>query len=152
MNQNLIEVMDIQPTKWLGPNRGKGKSLFEKWDNILEKSLTPTERKERIDYEEKCVLVKSVTHLVDESTPLEYAANESLEEMTRSILGSLTPREAEILKSRYGIGSNTQHSLREIGKMFDVGPERIRQIEAKALRKLRHPSRSEYLKELFDEQ
>ena len=83
-------------------------------------------------------------------TPMESAANESLGEATRSILGSLTPREAKVLRMRFGIDMNTDHTLEEVGKQFDVTRERIRQIEAKALRKLRHPSRSEQLKSFLD--
>ena len=67
-------------------------------------------------------------------TPMESAANESLGEATRSILGSLTPREAKVLRMRFGIDMNTDHTLEEVGKQFDVTRERIRQIEAKALR------------------
>ena len=83
-------------------------------------------------------------------TPMESAAHESLGEATRSILGSLTPREAKVLRMRFGIDMNTDHTLEEVGKQFDVTRERIRQIEAKALRKLRHPSRSEQLKSFLD--
>ena len=83
-------------------------------------------------------------------TPMESAANESLGEATRSILSSLTPREAKVLRMRFGIDMNTDHTLEEVGKQFDVTRERIRQIEAKALRKLRHPSRSEQLRSFLD--
>ncbi len=84
-------------------------------------------------------------------TPMESAANESLGEATRSILGSLTPREAKVLRMRFGIDMNTDHTLEEVGKQFDVTRERIRQIEAKALRKLRHPNRSEKLFNFVDD-
>ena len=84
-------------------------------------------------------------------TPMESAANESLGEATRSILGSLTPREAKVLRMRFGIDMNTDHTLEEVGKQFDVTRERIRQIEAKALRKLRHPTRSDHLRSFLDE-
>ena len=67
---------------------------------------------------------------------------ESLRETTHSVLAQLTPREAKVLRMRFGIDMNTDHTLEEVGKQFDVTRERIRQIEAKALRKLRHPSRS----------
>ena len=67
------------------------------------------------------------------------------------ILGSLTAREAKVLRMRFGIGMNTDHTLEEVGKQFDVTRERIRQIEAKALRKLRHPTRSSHLKGFLDE-
>lgn len=68
----------------------------------------------------------------------------------REILSTLTPREAKVLMMRFGIGMNTDHTLEEVGKQFDVTRERIRQIEAKALRKLRHPSRSEKLRSFID--
>ena len=71
-------------------------------------------------------------------------------ESTREVLGSLTPREAKVLRMRFGIDMNTDHTLEEVGKQFDVTRERIRQIEAKALRKLRHPSRSELLRSFLD--
>src|SRR5256885_4470113 len=67
----------------------------------------------------------------------------SLREVTKDVLDSLTPREAKVLRMRFGIEMNTDHTLEEVGKQFDVTRERIRQIEAKALRKLRHPSRSD---------
>ncbi len=78
--------------------------------------------------------------------PDEYATNSGLKNATRDILGSLTEREAKVLQMRFGIDMNTDHTLEEVGKQFDVTRERIRQIEAKALRKLRHPSRSDQLR------
>jgi RNA polymerase primary sigma factor len=80
------------------------------------------------------------------ATPIEQATNESLLETTHAVLAQLTPREAKVLRMRFGIDMNTDHTLEEVGKQFDVTRERIRQIEAKALRKLRHPSRSEQLR------
>lgn len=82
--------------------------------------------------------------------PLESATSKSLKHATHNILSSLTPREAKVLRMRFGIDMNTDHTLEEVGKQFDVTRERIRQIEAKALRKLRHPSRSEILKSFLD--
>ncbi|MFT5504753.1 MAG: RNA polymerase primary sigma factor [Gammaproteobacteria bacterium] len=82
--------------------------------------------------------------------PADTATNAGLSESTRSILSSLTPREAKVLRMRFGIDMNTDHTLEEVGKQFDVTRERIRQIEAKALRKLRHPSRSEQLRSFID--
>ena len=79
------------------------------------------------------------------------AIEENLEGATDDILGSLTAREAKVLRMRFGIGMNTDHTLEEVGKQFDVTRERIRQIEAKALRKLRHPTRSSHLKGFLDE-
>jgi RNA polymerase primary sigma factor len=84
-------------------------------------------------------------------SPLDAATDEGLSEATRAVLASLTPREAKVLRMRFGIDMNTDHTLEEVGKQFDVTRERIRQIEAKALRKLRHPSRSEQLKSFLDE-
>tara|TARA_B100001013_G_scaffold223345_1_gene136551 strand:- start:10083 stop:11936 length:1854 start_codon:yes stop_codon:yes gene_type:complete len=85
------------------------------------------------------------------SSPDESATVDSLMEATDDILGSLTAREAKVLRMRFGIGMNTDHTLEEVGKQFDVTRERIRQIEAKALRKLRHPTRSSHLKGFLDD-
>ncbi len=84
-------------------------------------------------------------------SPADSATTEALGEATHEILASLTPREAKVLRMRFGIDMNTDHTLEEVGKQFDVTRERIRQIEAKALRKLRHPSRATYLKSFLDE-
>lgn len=83
--------------------------------------------------------------------PLDSATATSLKAATRDVLAGLTPREAKVLRMRFGIDMNTDHTLEEVGKQFDVTRERIRQIEAKALRKLRHPSRSEVLRSFLDE-
>ncbi|MGR6852795.1 RNA polymerase sigma factor RpoD, partial [Acinetobacter baumannii] len=83
--------------------------------------------------------------------PLDSATSESLRSATHEVLGGLTLREAKVLRMRFGIDMNTDHTLEEVGKQFDVTRERIRQIEAKALRKLRHPSRSEVLRSFLDE-
>ncbi|MBH4005732.1 RNA polymerase sigma factor RpoD [Pseudomonas aeruginosa] len=91
---------------------------------------------------------------IEDSTmqsPIEMATSESLKESTREVLAGLTAREAKVLRMRFGIDMNTDHTLEEVGKQFDVTRERIRQIEAKALRKLRHPSRSERLRSFLDE-
>jgi RNA polymerase primary sigma factor len=85
-------------------------------------------------------------------SPLDAATNEGLRESIREILSSLTPREARVLRMRFGIDMPTDHTLEEVGKQFDVTRERIRQIEAKALRKLRHPSRSEPLRSFLDQE
>ena len=84
-------------------------------------------------------------------SPLDTATSDGLTEATRSVLAGLTAREAKVLRMRFGIDMNTDHTLEEVGKQFDVTRERIRQIEAKALRKLRHPSRSEHLRSFIDE-
>lgn len=83
--------------------------------------------------------------------PADAATSESLRNATREVLAGLTAREAKVLRMRFGIDMNTDHTLEEVGKQFDVTRERIRQIEAKALRKLRHPSRSEVLRSFLDE-
>jgi RNA polymerase primary sigma factor len=80
------------------------------------------------------------------ASPIDSATDESLKETTHAVLAGLTPREAKVLRMRFGIDMNTDHTLEEVGKQFDVTRERIRQIEAKALRKLRHPSRSDQLR------
>ena len=85
------------------------------------------------------------------ASPVESATEEGLTEATREVLGGLTAREAKVLRMRFGIDMNTDHTLEEVGKQFDVTRERIRQIEAKALRKLRHPTRSDYLRSFLDE-
>jgi RNA polymerase primary sigma factor len=85
-------------------------------------------------------------------SPVDSATMESLRETTHSVLAQLTPREAKVLRMRFGIDLNTDHTLEEVGKQFDVTRERIRQIEAKALRKLRHPSRSEQLRSFLMEE
>ncbi len=87
---------------------------------------------------------------VNITSPIEAATSEGLREATRDVLANLTPREAKVLKMRFGIDMPTDHTLEEVGKQFDVTRERIRQIEAKALRKLRHPSRSEHLRSFLE--
>ena len=83
-------------------------------------------------------------------SPVDTATEEGLQEATRGVLSGLTAREAKVLRMRFGIDMNTDHTLEEVGKQFDVTRERIRQIEAKALRKLRHPARSDHLKTFLD--
>jgi RNA polymerase primary sigma factor len=84
------------------------------------------------------------------ASPLESATGSGLTGTVQDVLGGLTPREAKVLRMRFGIDMNTDHTLEEVGKQFDVTRERIRQIEAKALRKLRHPTRSEQLRSFLD--
>ena len=96
----------------------------------------------------------SIGDLIEDTTialPLDEATSHNLTESTRDVLGSLTAREAKVLRMRFGIDMNTDHTLEEVGKQFDVTRERIRQIEAKALRKLRHPTRSDHLRSFIDE-
>ncbi|EGV34874.1 RNA polymerase sigma factor RpoD [Neisseria weaveri] len=87
---------------------------------------------------------------INNVAPADAAMYSSLREVTKDVLESLTPREAKVLRMRFGIDMNTDHTLEEVGKQFDVTRERIRQIEAKALRKLRHPTRSDRLKSFLD--
>lgn len=82
---------------------------------------------------------------------MDAATATNLRGATNEVLAGLTPREAKVLRMRFGIDMNTDHTLEEVGKQFDVTRERIRQIEAKALRKLRHPSRSDVLRSFLDE-
>jgi RNA polymerase primary sigma factor len=83
--------------------------------------------------------------------PIDAVVNASLRDVCKDVLdNALSPREAKVLRMRFGIEINTEHTLEEVGKQFDVTRERIRQIEAKALRKLRHPSRSEKLRSFFE--
>lgn len=89
---------------------------------------------------------------VNIESPVDAATSTGLSEATQKILNTLTPREAKVLRMRFGINMNTDHTLEEVGKQFDVTRERIRQIEAKALRKLRHPSRSEQLRSFLEDQ
>jgi len=84
-------------------------------------------------------------------SPVDSATGEGLNEATKDVLAGLTAREAKVLRMRFGINMNTDHTLEEVGKQFDVTRERIRQIEAKALRKLRHPTRSDHLRSFLDE-
>jgi RNA polymerase primary sigma factor len=82
--------------------------------------------------------------------PVESAIHSNLRETTTRVLATLTPREERVLRMRFGIGMNTDHTLEEVGQQFNVTRERIRQIEAKALRKLKHPSRSRKLRSFLD--
>ncbi len=88
---------------------------------------------------------------VNTQSPVEIATTANLKEATQDVLSGLTEREAKVLRMRFGIDMNTDHTLEEVGRQFDVTRERIRQIEAKALRKLRHPSRSEHLRSFIDD-
>ena len=85
------------------------------------------------------------------NSPIDDASIRGLKDATDEILASLTVREAKVLRMRFGIGMNNDHTLEEVGKQFDVTRERIRQIEAKALRKLRHPTRADVLKSFLHE-
>ncbi len=118
---------------------------IEKVEQILEVAKEPVSLETPIGDDEDSQLGDFVEDKNAEN-PLDVAIAEALEEATLSVLDNLSPREEKVLRMRFGIGMNTDHTLEEVGKQFGVTRERIRQIEAKALRKLRHPSRSEKLK------
>ena len=122
----------------------------DKVRKVLKIAKEPISTETPIGDDEDSSLGDFIEDTVIES-PLENATEESLNFATDDVLASLTAREAKVLRMRFGIGMNTDHTLEEVGKQFDVTRERIRQIEAKALRKLRHPSRSSHLKSFLDE-
>ncbi len=125
--------------------------LEEKVRKILKISKEPISMETPIGDDEDSHLGDFIE---DNSTisPIDAATNFGLSEAVQKVLGSLTPREAKVLRMRFGINMNTDHTLEEVGKQFDVTRERIRQIEAKALRKLRHPSRAEQLRSFLEDQ
>ena len=118
---------------------------IEKVEQILEVAKEPVSLETPIGDDEDSQLGDFVEDANAEN-PLDVAIAEALQDATLSVLDNLSPREEKVLRMRFGIGMNTDHTLEEVGKQFGVTRERIRQIEAKALRKLRHPSRSEKLK------
>jgi RNA polymerase primary sigma factor len=122
----------------------------EKIRKVLKIAKEPISMETPIGDDEDSHLGDFIEDTVTES-PIESATRESLMETTREILSGLTAREAKVLRMRFGIDMNTDHTLEEVGKQFDVTRERIRQIEAKALRKLRHPSRSDRLRSFLDD-
>jgi len=122
----------------------------DKVRKVLKIAKEPISTETPIGDDEDSSLGDFIEDTVIES-PIENATEESLHFATDDVLASLTAREAKVLRMRFGIGMNTDHTLEEVGKQFDVTRERIRQIEAKALRKLRHPSRSSHLKSFLDE-
>ncbi len=121
----------------------------EKVRKVLKIAKEPISMETPIGDDEDSHLGDFIEDVIIES-PVDSASFEGLGEATRGILASLTPREAKVLRMRFGIDMNTDHTLEEVGKQFDVTRERIRQIEAKALRKLRHPSRSEQLRSFLE--
>ena len=122
----------------------------DKVRKVLKIAKEPISTETPIGDDEDSSLGDLIEDTVIES-PLENATEDSLHFATDDVLASLTAREAKVLRMRFGIGMNTDHTLEEVGKQFDVTRERIRQIEAKALRKLRHPSRSSHLKSFLDD-
>ena len=148
VSRQMVQEMGREPTP---EELGERMELPEdKVRRVLKIAKEPISTETPIGDEEDTTLGDFIE---DESiaSPDEAATTDNLTEATDDILGSLTAREAKVLRMRFGIGMNTDHTLEEVGKQFDVTRERIRQIEAKALRKLRHPTRSSHLKGFLDE-
>ena len=124
--------------------------MYSFWERKL-RNKRPISEVKNNEYNKKVIIVKSCIHLVDKETPLEYLEKESLKQETKNILSSLTPRERKVIEMKFGIGYDREYTNGEIGLRFNVKRERIRQIEARALRKLRHPSRAHNLKEIYIE-
>ena len=133
-------------------------------EELAEKLAMPLEKvrkvlkiaKEPISASKRPSAMRKTSHLGDfiedknAVLPIDAAIQSNLRETTTRVLASLTPREERVLRMRFGIGMNTDHTLEEVGQQFSVTRERIRQIEAKALRKLKHPSRSRKLRSFLD--
>ncbi len=148
VSRQMVQEMGREPTP---EELGERMELPEdKVRRVLKIAKEPISTETPIGDEEDTTLGDFIEDVSIDS-PDEAATEENLQEATDDILGSLTAREAKVLRMRFGIGMNTDHTLEEVGKQFDVTRERIRQIEAKALRKLRHPTRSSHLKGFLDE-
>ena len=148
VSRQMMQDMGREPTP---EELGKELDMPEdKVRKVLKIAKEPISTETPIGDDEDSSLGDFIEDTVIES-PLQNATEESLHFATDDVLASLTAREAKVLRMRFGIGMNTDHTLEEVGKQFDVTRERIRQIEAKALRKLRHPSRSSHLKNFLDE-
>ena len=148
VSRQMIQEMGREPTP---EELGERMDLPEdKVRRVLKIAKEPISTETPIGDEEDTTLGDFIEDNSIDS-PDEAATEENLQYATDDILGSLTAREAKVLRMRFGIGMNTDHTLEEVGKQFDVTRERIRQIEAKALRKLRHPTRSSHLKGFLDE-
>ena len=148
VSRQMMQDMEREPTP---EELSKELDMPEdKVRKVLKIAKEPISTETPIGDDEDSSLGDFIEDTVIES-PLENATEDSLHFATDDVLASLTAREAKVLRMRFGIGMNTDHTLEEVGKQFDVTRERIRQIEAKALRKLRHPSRSSHLKSFLDE-
>ena len=148
VSRQMVQEMGREPTP---EELGERMDLPEdKVRRVLKIAKEPISTETPIGDEEDTTLGDFIEDVSIDS-PDEAATEENLQDATDDILGSLTAREAKVLRMRFGIGMNTDHTLEEVGKQFDVTRERIRQIEAKALRKLRHPTRSSHLKGFVDE-
>ena len=147
VSRQMVQEMGREPTP---EELGERMDLPEdKVRRVLKIAKEPISTETPIGDEEDTTLGDFIEDVSIDS-PDEAATEENLQDATDDILGSLTAREAKVLRMRFGIGMNTDHTLEEVGKQFDVTRERIRQIEAKALRKLRHPTRSSHLKGFLD--
>ena len=147
VQRQMLQEMGREPTpEELGQRLEMPEDKVRK---VLKISKEPISMETPIGDDEDSSLGDFIEDVTIES-PVESATALGLEESTRDVLGNLTAREAKVLRMRFGIDMNTDHTLEEVGKQFDVTRERIRQIEAKALRKLRHPSRSEHLRSFLD--
>ena len=148
ISRQMLQEMGREPTpEELGERMDMPEDKIRK---VLKIAKEPISMETPIGDDEDSHLGDFIEDVTIES-PVESATSEGLQEATSSVLSGLTAREAKVLRMRFGIGMNTDHTLEEVGKQFDVTRERIRQIEAKALRKLRHPSRSEHLRSFLDD-
>ncbi|MEA9444581.1 RNA polymerase sigma factor RpoD [Candidatus Fukatsuia symbiotica] len=148
ISRQMLQEMGREPT----PEELAERMLMpeDKIRKVLKIAKEPISMETPIGDDEDSHLGDFIEDTVQE-LPLGSATSESLRSATHDILAGLTAREAKVLRMRFGIDMNTDHTLEEVGKQFDVTRERIRQIEAKALRKLRHPSRSEVLRSFLDD-
>ena len=148
ISRQMLQEMGREPTpEELGERMDKPEDKVRK---VLKIAKEPISMETPIGDDEDSHLGDFIED-VTISSPVDAATEEGLTEATRDVLGGLTAREAKVLRMRFGIDMNTDHTLEEVGKQFDVTRERIRQIEAKALRKLRHPTRSDYLRSFLDD-
>ncbi len=147
INRQILQETGQEPTpEELGRHMDMPE---EKVRKVLKIAKEPISMETPIGEDEDSNLGDFIEDINTES-PVDFATSSGLTEATQEILSTLTPREAKVLRMRFGIDMNTDHTLEEVGKQFDVTRERIRQIEAKALRKLRHPSRAEKLHSFMD--
>ena len=148
ISRQMLQEMGREPT----PDELAGRMEMpeDKVRKVLKIAKEPISMETPIGDDEDSHLGDFIEDATAES-PLDSATVESLRETVHGVLSQLTPREAKVLRMRFGIDLSTDHTLEEVGKQFDVTRERIRQIEAKALRKLRHPSRSEQLRSFLIE-
>ncbi len=148
ISRQMLQEMGREPTpEELGERMDMPEDKVRK---VLKIAKEPISMETPIGDDEDSHLGDFIEDSMAES-PIDTATGQGLKESTRMVLAGLTAREAKVLRMRFGIEMNTDHTLEEVGKQFDVTRERIRQIEAKALRKLRHPSRSDHLRSFLDE-